>query len=161
MKISAFRRPDGQLGVRNHVVVIPTVLCANESARMIAEQVDGLAAGVDALDVGSRKHLDGVAGGGRRRAFLDRLEREIETPVAGRVAPRRRDVVRLLGEGGGGGEGEAEAEEEQEEADRATRSKHRVAPRARRAESTTHRPLPWTECVPTIPGTPCLYGRTP
>ncbi len=41
MKIDAYLRPDGSVGVRNHVVVIPTVLCAAEIARKIAERTDG------------------------------------------------------------------------------------------------------------------------
>ena len=40
-QIDAYLRPDGSLGIRNHVVVIPTVLCAVEIARKIAEQTDG------------------------------------------------------------------------------------------------------------------------
>ena len=41
MKANCYLRPDGRIGVRNHVVVIPTVLCANEIARKIVEQVEG------------------------------------------------------------------------------------------------------------------------
>ena len=41
MKINAYLRPDGQLGVRNYVVVLPAVLCANEVARKIAEGMEG------------------------------------------------------------------------------------------------------------------------
>lgn len=36
---SGFRRNDGRVGVRNHVVVMPTVYCANETARLIANRV--------------------------------------------------------------------------------------------------------------------------
>ncbi len=38
VKVECYRRPDGKVGVRNHVVVIPTVLCANAIARKIVEQ---------------------------------------------------------------------------------------------------------------------------
>ena len=41
VKVSCYLRPDGRLGVRNHVAIIPTVLCANEIARKIGENVDG------------------------------------------------------------------------------------------------------------------------
>ncbi len=41
MKISGYPRPDGTLGVRNHVVILPTVLCAGAIAGKIAQQVDG------------------------------------------------------------------------------------------------------------------------
>lgn len=44
MKINGYLRPDGQLGVRNHVVVIPAVLCANEIAQKIAQPIDGAVA---------------------------------------------------------------------------------------------------------------------
>ncbi len=44
MPVNAYARPDGSLGVRNHVVVLPAVLCANEIARKIAEAVPGAVA---------------------------------------------------------------------------------------------------------------------
>jgi len=44
VKVSCYRRPDGQIGVRNHVAVIPTVLCAVEIARKITAGVDGAVA---------------------------------------------------------------------------------------------------------------------
>jgi altronate dehydratase large subunit len=44
MKISCYDRPDGKIGVRNHVVVIPGVLCANEIAQRIAGPIEGAVA---------------------------------------------------------------------------------------------------------------------
>ncbi|OHB73439.1 MAG: hypothetical protein A2V70_08320 [Planctomycetes bacterium RBG_13_63_9] len=41
MRVSCFVRPDGSVGVRNHVAVIPTVLCANEIARRMVGQTPG------------------------------------------------------------------------------------------------------------------------
>ena len=41
MKFLGYRRPDGQVGTRNYVGVISTVVCANEVAEDIARQVDG------------------------------------------------------------------------------------------------------------------------
>lgn len=41
MQIKAFRRPDGTYGIRNKILILPSVGCANETARSIAEQVDG------------------------------------------------------------------------------------------------------------------------
>lgn len=41
MKISAYKRPDGKYGIRNKVLILPTVGCANETARLISEQVNG------------------------------------------------------------------------------------------------------------------------
>jgi len=39
-----FRRTDGSVGVRNHVVIMPTVYCANEPAKLIANRVEGAVA---------------------------------------------------------------------------------------------------------------------
>jgi altronate dehydratase large subunit len=41
MQFKGFLRPDGRIGVRNHVLVIPSVVCANRVARGIAQQVSG------------------------------------------------------------------------------------------------------------------------
>ena len=41
MKFKGFRRPDGKVGIRNHVLVIPSVVCANRVARGISQQVVG------------------------------------------------------------------------------------------------------------------------
>ncbi|MDI3530023.1 MAG: altronate dehydratase large subunit [Thermoanaerobacter sp.] len=41
MKINAYKRPDGKYGIRNKVLILPTVGCANETARLISEQVNG------------------------------------------------------------------------------------------------------------------------
>lgn len=39
-----YGRLDGSVGIRNHVAIIPTVCCANEVAKKIAEQVEGTVA---------------------------------------------------------------------------------------------------------------------
>jgi altronate dehydratase large subunit len=39
MKIWGYPRPDGKVGIRNHVVIMPTVHCASETARRIAENI--------------------------------------------------------------------------------------------------------------------------
>ena len=41
MQFNGFIRPDGQVGIRNHVAVIPTVVCANEVAQAVVAQVAG------------------------------------------------------------------------------------------------------------------------
>ena len=41
MTFSGYRRPDGRVGVRNHVVVMPGVICAEVAARKIAEKIKG------------------------------------------------------------------------------------------------------------------------
>ena len=40
MEFMGYKRPDGQVGVRNYVGVIPSVFCANKVAELIANQVD-------------------------------------------------------------------------------------------------------------------------
>ena len=42
MKFFGYNRPDGHVGVRNHVVVIPGVLCAEVAAKRIAQKTDAV-----------------------------------------------------------------------------------------------------------------------
>lgn len=42
MQLTGFRRENGQVGIRNHVVVISAVACANRVVEMIAAQVPGV-----------------------------------------------------------------------------------------------------------------------
>lgn len=44
MKINAYKRPDGKYGIRNKVLILPTVGCSNETARLISQQVNGTVA---------------------------------------------------------------------------------------------------------------------
>ncbi|HWR45101.1 UxaA family hydrolase [Sporomusa sp.] len=41
MNFMGYRRPDGTVGIRNHVLILPTVNCANQVARGIATNVRG------------------------------------------------------------------------------------------------------------------------
>lgn len=41
MKINVYKRPDGKCGIRNKVLILPTVSCSNETARIISNQVPG------------------------------------------------------------------------------------------------------------------------
>lgn len=41
MKIYGYRRCDGRLGIRNYVLILPTNICASDTAEMIARQVNG------------------------------------------------------------------------------------------------------------------------
>ncbi len=41
MNFMGYRRSDGTVGIRNHVLVMPTVVCANRVARGIAQNVQG------------------------------------------------------------------------------------------------------------------------
>lgn len=44
MEFMGFRRPDGKVGIRNYVGIIPSVFCANRVAEVIAQQVEGCVA---------------------------------------------------------------------------------------------------------------------
>jgi altronate dehydratase large subunit len=39
MQFNGYKRVDGKIGIRNHVLVLPTVACANETCRIIAENL--------------------------------------------------------------------------------------------------------------------------
>lgn len=41
MEFMGYKRKNGQVGVRNHIGIIPSVFCANTVAKRIAEQVEG------------------------------------------------------------------------------------------------------------------------
>ncbi len=41
MKFYGYRRPDGRVGVRNHVLILPASVCASDTTRLIAQQVNG------------------------------------------------------------------------------------------------------------------------
>jgi altronate dehydratase large subunit len=40
-KFWGYRRPDGRVGVRNHVLILPTIVCATQAAKQITELVQG------------------------------------------------------------------------------------------------------------------------
>lgn len=44
MEFYGYARPDGQVGTRNYIAVIPTVFCANKAAQLIAAQVENTVA---------------------------------------------------------------------------------------------------------------------
>ncbi len=39
--IKGYRRPDGSVGIRNYVLILPTSVCANKVAQDISAQVHG------------------------------------------------------------------------------------------------------------------------
>ncbi|MBP2639286.1 MAG: uxaA 4 [Firmicutes bacterium] len=41
MNFMGYRRPDGKVGIRNHVLILPSVTCANQVARSIAQNTPG------------------------------------------------------------------------------------------------------------------------
>jgi altronate dehydratase large subunit len=41
VKFMGYRRPDGRVGVRNHVLILPTITCATQAAKQITELVQG------------------------------------------------------------------------------------------------------------------------
>lgn len=40
-ELLGYRRPDGKVGIRNHVLILPTITCATQTAQRITELVDG------------------------------------------------------------------------------------------------------------------------
>jgi len=40
-KIYGYRRPDGRIGIRNHVLILPTITCATQAAKQAADLVQG------------------------------------------------------------------------------------------------------------------------
>ena len=41
MNFMGYRRPDGRVGIRNKVLILPTCVCSSETCRIVAEQVEG------------------------------------------------------------------------------------------------------------------------
>ena len=41
MKFWGYKRPDGKVGIRNHVLILPASICASDTTRIIASQVEG------------------------------------------------------------------------------------------------------------------------
>jgi len=41
VRFQGYRRPNGRVGVRNHVLIFPTVICASTVAQLIAQEVPG------------------------------------------------------------------------------------------------------------------------
>lgn len=39
--IKGYRRPDGSVGIRNYVLILPTSVCSNKVAQDISAQVHG------------------------------------------------------------------------------------------------------------------------
>jgi altronate dehydratase large subunit len=42
LKYLGFKRPDGKVGVRNHVIILPSVVCSSEVCQAIAKKVQGI-----------------------------------------------------------------------------------------------------------------------
>lgn len=42
MKFMGYRRPDGRVGIRNKVLILPASICASDTTRIIASQVEGV-----------------------------------------------------------------------------------------------------------------------
>lgn len=41
MKFRGYKRSDGKVGIRNHVLILPTCACSSETCRIVASQVNG------------------------------------------------------------------------------------------------------------------------
>ena len=69
-RIMAYKRADGSVGIRNKVLILPSVVCAAETARMIAMQVQGTVALQNHLGCGqigrdARMTIDTLVGLGK------------------------------------------------------------------------------------------------
>lgn len=70
MQLTGFRRKDGSVGVRNKVLILPTVACSAETAKIIAERVDGCAMiynqqGCGQMGADARRTINTLIGLGR------------------------------------------------------------------------------------------------
>ena len=69
MEFMGYEREDGRIGIRNHVLIMPTVACANETCRIMAENLPGAISMVNQNGCGevasslkiTRKILSGIA----------------------------------------------------------------------------------------------------
>ena len=41
MNFLGYGRPDGRVGIRNKVLILPTCACSSETCRIVADQVEG------------------------------------------------------------------------------------------------------------------------
>ena len=41
MNFLGYRRPDGKVGVRNKIFILPASVCASDTTRIIASQIEG------------------------------------------------------------------------------------------------------------------------
>ena len=69
MKFWGYRRTNGSVGVRNHVLVFPTVICASTVAQMISREVPGTVSVTHA-------HGCGHLGEYKRAAYVGRVWQE-------------------------------------------------------------------------------------
>ena len=51
MTFYGYRRPDGRVGVRNKVLILPASVCASDTTRIIAQQVMGSVTLITSWDV--------------------------------------------------------------------------------------------------------------
>ena len=98
--IMAYRRPDGSVGVRNKVLILPSVVCAAETARMISLQVQGTVALQNHLGCGqigkdARMTIDTLVGLGKNPNVFGVLVVGLGCETA-----RPREVAKAIAEGG-------------------------------------------------------------
>lgn len=48
---NGYRCPDGRVGIRNHVLILPTSICASDICEHIARAVDGCISFIIKMDV--------------------------------------------------------------------------------------------------------------
>ncbi len=97
-KIMGYRRPDGTVGIRNKVLILPSVVCSAETARMIALQVQGTVALQNHLGCGqigrdAQMTIDTLVGLGRNPNVFGVLVVGLGCETA-----RPREVVKAIAE---------------------------------------------------------------
>jgi altronate dehydratase large subunit len=100
MKIMGYKRADGSVGIRNKVLVLPSVVCAAETARMIAMQVQGTVAIQNHLGCGqigkdARMTIDTLVGLGKNPNVFGVLVVGLGCETA-----RPREVAKAVAESG-------------------------------------------------------------
>ena len=68
MEFWGYRRPDGKVGVRNKILILPASICATDTARIVASQVEGAVTFHGGDLAGLRGLSDGVGGQGDQKA---------------------------------------------------------------------------------------------
>jgi altronate hydrolase len=72
-----YQRSDGRCGTRNHIIVVPTSMCASAVAQQIAEQFQGEYPGIDGIIALPNTEGCGCAGGLQIERFLTILKNSI------------------------------------------------------------------------------------
>lgn len=98
--IMAYKRPDGSVGIRNRVLILPSVVCSAETARMISMQVQGTTAlqnhlGCGQIGADAQMTIDTLVGLGKNPNVFGVLVVGLGCETA-----RPKEVARAIAESG-------------------------------------------------------------